>query len=170
MWHAGQHLVDINENLRSLHAAGKISLLSFTEGTPLAVMGFIPKVFIVPFQSAYPGFGLVYNLVDLDHIHVCKPTNRDDANYVLLLRFLRRILQAEKKHSEESKAFARLQHNEAVGVETGAPTEGLSAVPWTPSAQDPFHVFSDWTYVITLHLTCFDGDTILWWQHCLWKH
>jgi hypothetical protein len=52
------------------------------------------QVVIVPFESAYPGFGDVKLLAGRDHVDVCKPDSREDEIYVQLLRFIRQSLGA----------------------------------------------------------------------------
>jgi hypothetical protein len=64
-------------------------VLSFAEGLPTPLAGFIPKVVIVPFESAYPGFGTVRVLSQKDHVDICKPLGREDDSYRELLRFVR---------------------------------------------------------------------------------
>lgn len=69
-----------------------MSVLSFAEGQPTPLAGFIPKVVIVPFESAYPGYGGFRLLSDHDHIDICKPTSREDPIYTDVLAFVRGCL------------------------------------------------------------------------------
>lgn len=87
----GPHLAALNAHLALLHDTGRVQVLSFTEGlaTSLAGLGFLPKILIVPYESAYPGFGEVHVLTDRDHVDVCKPESRDAPAYAMLLEFLR---------------------------------------------------------------------------------
>jgi protein SERAC1 len=93
----GPHLSALNARLAALHAdgaAGGVAVLSFAEGQPtsLAGLGFLPRLLIVPVDSAYPGFGGLTLLQDEDHINVCKPASRGAAAYEHLLAFLRNSL------------------------------------------------------------------------------
>lgn len=87
----GPHLAALNARLALLHDTGRVKVLSFTEGlaTTLAGLGFLPKILIVPYESAYPGFGEVIVLSERDHVDVCKPEGRDAAAYAKLLEFVR---------------------------------------------------------------------------------
>eukprot|EP00882_Tetradesmus_deserticola_P025111 GHRQ01027560.1.p1 GENE.GHRQ01027560.1~~GHRQ01027560.1.p1 ORF type:complete len:331 (-),score=56.04 GHRQ01027560.1:57-1049(-) len=92
----GPHLAALNARLAVLHESGAVQVLSFTEGLPtsLAGLGFIPKILIVPFESAYPGFGAVHVLGAQDHIDVCKPDSRQAPAYAELLQFVRGTMAA----------------------------------------------------------------------------
>jgi hypothetical protein len=74
-----------------LHDAGRVQVLSFVEGLPtsLAGLGFMPKIVIVPFESAYPGFGEVHVLAGQDHVDVCKPDRKGAEGYLRLVEFIR---------------------------------------------------------------------------------
>eukprot|EP00775_Hariotina_reticulata_P003427 gene3427-3699_t len=87
----GPHLAALNARLAALHDAGKVRVLSFVEGLPtsLAGLGFMPKIVIVPFESAYPGFGEVHVLAGQDHVDVCKPERKGAEGYVKLVEFIR---------------------------------------------------------------------------------
>eukprot|EP00878_Enallax_costatus_P030819 GHUV01033613.1.p1 GENE.GHUV01033613.1~~GHUV01033613.1.p1 ORF type:complete len:255 (+),score=41.16 GHUV01033613.1:296-1060(+) len=86
----GPHLAALNARLALLHESGRVQVLSFTEGlaTSLAGLGFLPKILIVPYESAYPGFGEVHVLADRDHIDVCKPEGKGAPAYSKLLEFI----------------------------------------------------------------------------------
>lgn len=92
----GPHLAALNACLAVLHESGRVQVLSFTEGlaTSLAGLGFIPKVLIVPFESAYPGFGAVHVLESQDHIDVCKPESRQAQAYTKLVEFVKASMAA----------------------------------------------------------------------------
>jgi len=90
----GPHLVELNERLRQLHDRAGLEVVAFSEGQPTALAGFIPKLLVVPFESAYPGFGQIHVLRDHDHIEVCKPASRADLTYRLLLGMVRRAAAA----------------------------------------------------------------------------
>lgn len=76
-------------NTQSSSPTGHVAVLSFAEGLPTPLAGFIPKVVIVPFESAYPGYGSVKLLPTRDHIDICKPMSRQDDIYQDVLRFIR---------------------------------------------------------------------------------
>lgn len=99
----GPHLAALNARLSLLHDSGRVQVLSFTEGlaTSLAGLGFLPKILIVPYESAYPGFGEVCILQDRDHIDVCKPSGRDVPAYSKLLEFLK--ANVDKKCTGDSE-------------------------------------------------------------------
>jgi hypothetical protein len=81
--------VAINQRLKALSEQRGLRVLSFVEGQPTELAGYIPKVHIVPEESADPGFGRVVMLPGEDHITVCKPKGKDDVSYVELLDFVR---------------------------------------------------------------------------------
>lgn len=111
----GPHLAALNATLAELHGSGRVSVLSLCEGlaTNLAGLDFMPRILIVPFESAYPGFGEVHVLQDQDHISVCKPVSRQAPAYSLLLEFVR---------ASVDKATAAVAAAAAAGE--GAPQEG----------------------------------------------
>lgn len=141
----GPHLVEINEKLRALHDARVLRVLSFTEGQPTQLLGsgLLPKVQVVPFESAYPGFGVVQVLQDRDHIGVCKPCTRDDPAYALAFDFVRAALvdgdaaaSAEAELGAAASAAARRlaaavgdahPHARRVGGRIAAELEALAA-------------------------------------------
>ncbi|KAI8470589.1 MAG: hypothetical protein J3K34DRAFT_385248 [Monoraphidium minutum] len=88
----GPHLERLNETLRALHAAGRVDVLSFAEGLPTPLAGFIPRVVVVPYESAFPGFGASRILPAHDHVDLCKPKGRGDPVYTDVLTFARRAL------------------------------------------------------------------------------
>lgn len=81
--------MELNESLRRLHDEGRLAVVAFCEGQPTQLAGFLPKLVVVPFESAYPGFGQVHVLQDHDHINVCKPATEQDLNYRPLLDMVR---------------------------------------------------------------------------------
>ena len=88
--------MELNEHLRDLHDQGRVAVLSFCEGLPTSLpllTSYLPKIVIVPFESGYPGFGLVHMLHDKDHIGACKPSSREDTAYSLTHDFISRIAQ-----------------------------------------------------------------------------
>jgi hypothetical protein len=103
----GPHLAALNARLAELHQAGRVSVLSLCEGlaTNLAGLDFMPRILIVPFESAYPGFGEVHVLQDQDHITVCKPSSQEAPAYKLLLEFVRASI--ERAAAAEAAAAAQ---------------------------------------------------------------
>lgn len=86
----GPHVDALNKAVRGLARAG-LPILSFSEGLPtqLAYM----KTHIVPHESAYPGYGEFIVLHEHDHISVCKPKNKEDPSYALLIKFLKTVAE-----------------------------------------------------------------------------
>ena len=80
--------MQVNDLLRARNAAGRLPELAFAEGVPLALVPVLPKLIVVPEESAFPGYGGTVVLPDADHIHTCKPTSRQDVAYARLLEFL----------------------------------------------------------------------------------
>ena len=66
----------MNRLLRERHAAGLLPALSFAEGVPTHVQRLLPRVLVVPPDSAYPGFGDFVMLRDMDHIEVRRPARQ----------------------------------------------------------------------------------------------
>lgn len=60
----------MNRLLRERHEAGALPALSFGEGVATHVQRLLPRVVVVPPDSAYPGFGDFVVLSDMDHIEV----------------------------------------------------------------------------------------------------
>ena len=53
---------------------------------------------VVPESSSYPGFGAFVLLKGVDHINVCKPSQRSDPAYTELKNFLwARIEESQNK-------------------------------------------------------------------------
>ncbi len=59
---------EANARLRARVDAGALRVLSFGEGAPSRVTALLPKLIVVPPDSAYPGFGDFQPLPGLDHI------------------------------------------------------------------------------------------------------
>ena len=97
---------EINRAIAELHEAGDVDVISFCESTPLSLVGMLPRVLVVPKETAFPGYGETAT-VGADHIDACKPASREDPAYSLLERFIQRIWQAHRrrdKHGEELEA------------------------------------------------------------------
>jgi hypothetical protein len=121
----GPHLAALNARLAVLHESGRVQVLSFTEGlaTSLAGLGFIPKILIVPFESAYPGFGAVHVLGSQDHIDVCKPDSKEAPAYAELLQFVRGSMAA----AGVAAAAVAAEGDDCNGGEGGAGSASSSA-------------------------------------------
>lgn len=61
---------ETNRALRARAEAGRLAALSFGEGVPSRVTSLLPRLIVVPPESAFPGFGDFVPLPDLDHIQV----------------------------------------------------------------------------------------------------
>lgn len=123
----GPHLAALNARLAALHQSGHVSVISFCEGlaTNLAGLDFMPRILIVPFESAYPGFGEVHVLRDQDHINVCKPPSQQAPAYALLLEFVR--ASVARAAAEEAEAAARAGEGSAVDEQAAAAAEAAAA-------------------------------------------
>jgi hypothetical protein len=64
-----------NAALTARAEAGRLAALSFAEGVPSRVTALLPRLIVVPPESAYPGFGEFVPLADLDHIQVGRPAS-----------------------------------------------------------------------------------------------
>ncbi len=82
----GPHVDALNNAIRSLARAG-LPVLSFSEGLPTQLA--YVKTHIVPHESAYPGYGEFVVLHEHDHISVCKPKDKEDPSYAVLIKFLK---------------------------------------------------------------------------------
>lgn len=119
----GPHLATLNASLAQLHASGRLAVLNFCEGEPtnLAGLDLFPRILIVPFESAYPGFGQVHVLTGQDHITLCKPSSREAPGYVLLLQFVRAAME---RAAVEAAQAARQQ---AVADKVAAAADAATA-------------------------------------------
>lgn len=91
---------EINKAVAQLHDAGNLEVLSFCESVPLSLVGLLPRVLVVPEETAFPGYGETAH-VEADHIDACKPASREDPGYALLELFIQRIWQAHKRRQSE---------------------------------------------------------------------
>ncbi len=87
----GPHVDALNNAVRGLARAG-LPVLSFSEGLPTQLA--YVKTHIVPHESAYPGYGEFVVLHEHDHISVCKPRDKEDPSYAVLIKFLKERVQA----------------------------------------------------------------------------
>ena len=78
-----------SNTIRPLIESGQLSVLSFGEGVPTVINSLLPKLLVVPEESANPGFGDFVYLKGIDHINVCKPLDRTDPAYAHLQEFLK---------------------------------------------------------------------------------
>lgn len=103
---------DLNECLRNLHGSdgAPLGVLSFSEGKRMPLVEVWPsagislKGIVVAEESAYPGFGHLVTLSDVDHQRVCKPCAPSDLSYAELRAAMRSWLDS----SFEVRASARL--------------------------------------------------------------
>eukprot|EP00890_Picochlorum_soloecismus_P002505 jgi/Picsp_1/3255/NSC_06095-R1_binding protein len=82
----GPHLEEMNDTVKDLCRRGKLAVLSFSEGLPTQLSYL--STHVVPHESAYPGYGEFVVLPNHDHITVCKPNNRQDPAFSVLVEFL----------------------------------------------------------------------------------
>ena len=82
----GPHLEALNNAVRGLARAG-LPVLSFSEGLPTQLS--YVKAHIVPHESAYPGYGEFVVLKDHDHVSACKPRDKEDPAFAVLVKFLK---------------------------------------------------------------------------------
>ena len=90
---------EINRAIAQLHERGEVDVLSFCESVPLSLVGMLPRVLVVPEETAFPGYGETA-YVAADHIDACKPSSREDPGYSLLERFMQRIWQAHRRRGK----------------------------------------------------------------------
>lgn len=86
----GPHVDALNNAVRGLARAG-LPILSFSEGLPTQLA--YVKTHIVPHESAYPGYGEFVVLHEHDHISVCKPRDKEDPSYAVLIKFLKTVAE-----------------------------------------------------------------------------
>lgn len=91
---------EINRAISELHAAGDLEVLSFCESVPLSLVGVLPRMLVVPEETAFPGYGTTAT-VSADHIDACKPASPGDPAYALLERFIQRIWQAHRRRDAD---------------------------------------------------------------------
>lgn len=48
-------LQEINRAVAHLHEAGDLEVLSFCEKVPLSLVGMLPRMLVVPEETAFPG-------------------------------------------------------------------------------------------------------------------
>lgn len=112
----GPHLARLNDVLRQLHDSGKVQVLSFVEGQATHLSGYIPKILIVPPESADPGFGSSVVLPHDDHISVCKPSSREAPAYSVLWAWLQQLAPKDAtKPTTDATAAAAVTGHDAAG-------------------------------------------------------
>lgn len=82
---------EMNNAIGDLCRSGRISVLSFCEGQPLKLVGVLPKMLVVPSETAFPGYGQTVTLAAADHIDTCKPPAREDPGYSELLKLIHQV-------------------------------------------------------------------------------
>lgn len=93
----GPHLEALNRAVRGLARSG-LPVLSFSEGLPTQLS--YVKTHIVPHESAYPGYGDFVVLGDHDHVSVCKPRDKQDPAFGVLVKFLKERVAAIENGAE----------------------------------------------------------------------
>lgn len=73
---------------------GKVRIVSLLEGLPTQLSSVLPRLMIVPLQSAYPGFGEMKTFAQEDHISICKPSSKEHPAYLVVEEALRTMLAA----------------------------------------------------------------------------
>ncbi|CAL8471570.1 g11112 [Coccomyxa elongata] len=100
----GAHLEEVNSVIRGLHEAGRLEVLSYCEGMPMSLVPVLPRLVVVPPESAFPGFGRTVLLPDADHIDACKPPSRQDPAYAELLDLVMRVNSKRASPAAETDA------------------------------------------------------------------
>lgn len=111
----GPHLAEPDAALRARHALGKLRVLSFGETERLAVAPLLPRVLVVPPDSASPGYGEFVLLEGEDHIGVCKPGSREAPGYErcrLVVEAVIRDAEAEEAREKEGRRRKRKKAKE----------------------------------------------------------
>jgi hypothetical protein len=93
--------------------------------TNLAGLEFLPRILIVPFESAYPGFGAVHVLQDQDHISICKPASPEAPAYKLLVEFVR--ASVERAAAVGAEEAAQQAQGRVVDERAAAAAEAAAA-------------------------------------------
>jgi hypothetical protein len=110
---SGPHLTEPDAALRARHALGKLRVLSFGETERLAVAPLLPRVLVVPPESAAPGYGEFVLLEGEDHIGVCKPGSRDDVGYERCRLVVEAVIrEAVAEEREEGRERRRREEEE----------------------------------------------------------
>lgn len=95
---------EVNSVIRELHEAGRLEVLSYCEGMPMSLVPVLPRLVVVPPESAFPGFGRTVLLPDADHIDACKPPSRQDPAYAELLNLVMRVNSKRASPAAEADA------------------------------------------------------------------
>ncbi|XP_007892064.2 protein SERAC1 [Callorhinchus milii] len=88
-------LRDLNNNFRNLIEEQKINMLSFGEILPTNI-GSMIRLHVVPLNSADMGIG-DFIPVEVNHLNICKPGNRNSFLYQRSLQFIRDAVAQELK-------------------------------------------------------------------------
>ncbi|KAG1658369.1 hypothetical protein FOA52_005750 [Chlamydomonas sp. UWO 241] len=89
----GPHLIELNAALQSLHDQRGLHVVSLLEGQPTE-FGVLPRMFIVPEESGYPGFGERIVLGQENHVQLCKPASKETPGYVAVHSLVEEALRA----------------------------------------------------------------------------
>jgi len=107
----GRHLEDADAVLARAHGGEPgLRVLSFGETVRMAVAPLLPRVLVVPPDSAAPGYGAFWLLPGRDHIGVCKPGSRADPAYAETAALVAAVLAdaAAAEHGDQAKEERRL--------------------------------------------------------------
>ncbi|KAG2468576.1 SRAC1 protein, partial [Polypterus senegalus] len=86
-------LHELNDDFLTVAKEKDLKVLSFAETLPTNI-GTMVKMNVVPVQSADLGYGDLIK-VDVDHLNICKPQNKDSFLYKRSLQFIRDALASE---------------------------------------------------------------------------
>lgn len=77
----GPYLMELNQVIQEWSEMEGFPILHFSESVPTQLLPVMPKIMIVPPESAFPGFGESIQLVQADHVAACKPAAPDAISY-----------------------------------------------------------------------------------------
>lgn len=77
----GPYLMDLNQVIQKWCEIEGFPILHFSESVPTQLLPVIPKIMVVPPESALPGFGESIQLLHADHVAACKPAAPDAISY-----------------------------------------------------------------------------------------
>ncbi|GMH45044.1 hypothetical protein BSKO_13001 [Bryopsis sp. KO-2023] len=87
----GPYLVELNRTIQEWSESKGLPILHFSESEPTKLLPVIPKLLIVPPESACPAFGESVRLVHVDHVRACKPSDKESISYSKTMELIRSI-------------------------------------------------------------------------------
>ncbi|XP_078587725.1 protein SERAC1-like [Branchiostoma floridae x Branchiostoma japonicum] len=110
-----------NATLKKLHEdftvfvdTKQVDILTLAETVPTNIaQGTTIKTLIVPLKSANPGFG-EFHQVDVNHLNVCKPENKDSILYELTLQFIQRNVPKSTLAEKLERQMEEIMDNEYI--------------------------------------------------------